>query len=162
MAPLECSCPLTKQIESGISQQKRSITMKSTLMKKSLAVLALGSLGLMASGAQADWNRDGQSHGGRAIQQSNMFVQQINIRQQRQMERIQAGRHSGSLARSEFHNLMHEQREIRAMEQYFRADGFIDPREFQHLDRALDIASQNIQAEKHDHQARVAYNPWFN
>jgi hypothetical protein len=47
------------------------------------------------------------------------------------------------------------------MEQHFRADGFIDPREFQRLDRALDIASQNIRAEKHDRQARVAYNPWF-
>lgn len=29
--------------------------MNSTLMKKALGVLALGSLGLMASGAQADW-----------------------------------------------------------------------------------------------------------
>jgi len=135
--------------------------MNSTLMKKSLAILALGSLGLMASGAQADWNRDGHGHRDRAIQQSNMFIQQINARQQQQMERIQAGRHTGSLTRSEFHNLMHEQREIYAMEQHFRADGFVDPREFQHLDRALDIASQNIRAEKHDRQARVAYNPWF-
>lgn len=134
--------------------------MKSTLMKKSLAALAL--LGLMASGAQADWNRDGLGHHSHAIQQSNMFIQQINARQQQQMERIQAGRHTGNLTRSEFHELMHEQREIRAMEQYFRADGFIDRREFKHLDRALDIASQNIRAEKHDRQARATYNRWFN
>jgi hypothetical protein len=136
--------------------------MQSTMMKKSLAVLALGSLGLMTSGAQADWNHDGHDHGSRAIQQSNMFVQQINARQRQQMDRIQAGRRTGSLTRSEFDKLLHEQREIRAMEQHFRADGLIDPREFKRLDRALNIASQNIRAEKHDRQARVAYNPWFN
>jgi len=136
--------------------------MKSTLMNKTFAVLALGSLGLMASGAQADWNHEGYGHGGRSIQQSNMYIQQIEARQQQQMKRIHSGRHTGSLTRFEFHDLMHEQREIRAMEQYFRADGFIDAREFQRLDRALDIASQNIRAERHDRQARVAYNPGFN
>jgi uncharacterized membrane protein YebE (DUF533 family) len=76
------------------------------------------------------------------------------------MERIQAGMHSGNLTRFEFRELMHEQREIRAMDHYFRADGVIDAREFQRLDRALDIASHNIKQEKHDRQARYAYTPW--
>lgn len=134
--------------------------MKSSLMKKSLAVLALGSLGLMASSAQADWNRDSTGHGGRAIRQSSRYIQQINARQHQQMERIQAGWHAGSLSRPELHNLMHEQREIRAMEQHFRADGFIDVREFLRLDRALDAASQNIRAEEHDRQARSAYKAY--
>jgi uncharacterized membrane protein YebE (DUF533 family) len=164
MARLECSCPLTKQIESGTSQLNRSNTMKSNLMKKTLGILVLGSLGLMATGAQADWNRDSHAQGGHATQQGNLFGQQVNARQQQQVERIQDGMRAGSLTRFEFNNLMHEQGEIRALEQRFRADGFIDAREFQRLDRALDVANQNIRAEKHDHQARYAYNPnpWFN
>jgi hypothetical protein len=37
--------------------------MKSKLMKKTLAVLALASLGLMATGAQADVNRSSNGYG---------------------------------------------------------------------------------------------------
>lgn len=84
--------------------------MKSTTIKKSLAVLALGSLGLMTSGAQADWNRDGHDHVSDAIQRSNMFAQQINARQQQQRDRMQDGRRTGSLTRSEFHKLMRDSR----------------------------------------------------
>ena len=138
--------------------------MKSNLMKQTLATLVLGSLGLMASGAQADWNRGDHDQGSRATQQSNMFSHRVNARQQNQLERIQDGRRAGSLTRFEYNDLMHEQREIRAMEQRFRADGFIDAREFQRLDHALDVSSQFIQAENHDRQARYAYQPipWFN
>jgi hypothetical protein len=93
-----------------------------------------------------------------------MFSQQINARQDRQMERIQAGKREGNLRRAEFRNLMHEQREIRSMERYFSADGMIDAREFKRLDHALDIASRNIRAEKQDRQVRSAYghNSRFN
>lgn len=156
--------------------------MKSNLMKKTLAVFVLASLGLVATGAQADgghdsyvyghnqvlgWNggHDGYSNPGRlAFQQSQMFSQQINARQDRQMERIQAGMHSGVLTRGEFRELMREQQEVRTMERHFKADGIIDAREFQRLDRALDMASRNIRDEKHDRQARNAYgqHPWFN
>ena len=135
--------------------------MKSKLMKKTLGVLTLSVLGLMASGAQADWDRDGygQGHRGHAYQQSQMFSEQINARQDRQMERIQAGRHEGNLRRAEFRELMHEQREIRAMERYFSADGVIDAREFRRLDHALDVASRNIKAERRDdQQVRNAYD----
>ena len=136
--------------------------MKSNLMKKTLGVLALGALGLMAAGAQADWDRGGYGHGqgGHVYQQSRMFSQQIDTRQDRQMERIQAGKREGNLRRAEFRELMREQREIRAMERYFRAEDVINNREFRRLDHALDIASRNIQAEKQDdRQARNAYDP---
>lgn len=147
--------------------------MKSNLMKKTFGILALGALGLMATAAHADWdgaqaNRDlgdGYGQGRHAYPQSQMFSQRINARQDRQMERIQAGRREGNLRRVEFRALMHEQREIRAMERYFRADGVIDAREFRRLDHALDIASRNIQAEKQDdRQARNAREPnrWLN
>lgn len=144
--------------------------MKSNLMKKTLGVMALGALGLMAAGAQAGWDGTqvgwdrgddyGQGHHRHDYQQSQMFSQQINARQDRQMERIQAGRREGNLRRAEFRELMYEQREIRAMERYFSADGVIDAREFKRLDRALDIASRNIRAEKQDdRQARYADEP---
>ena len=143
--------------------------MKSNLMKKTLGVLALGTLGLMATGAQAGWDGAqagwdrgdyGQGHNRHDYQQSQMFSQQINARQDRQMERIQAGRREGNLRRAEFRELMYEQREIRAMERYFSADGVIDAREFKHLDHALDIASRNIRAEKQDdRQTRYANEP---
>ena len=159
--------------------------MKTTLMKKTLAVLAVAGFGLMATGAQADGGRDGYVYGhnqaqgwygnhgaydhqanpGRiAFQQSIVFSQQVNARQDRQMERIKAGIRSGALTRGEFHKLMHEQRDIRAMEQHFKADGIIDAREFQRLDHALNMASRNIMDEKHDRQARNAYGqfPRFN
>jgi len=137
--------------------------MKSTLMKKTLGVLTLSLLGLMATGAQAGWDRDGhgygQGHDGHAYQQSQKFSQQVNARQDQQMERIQAGKREGDLRRAEFRQLMREQREISSMERSFRADGIIDVREFKRLDRAQDVASRNIRAERRDdQQARNAYD----
>lgn len=165
--------------------------MKSQLIKKTLVAIVLGSLGVIATGAQASdyrdshengrgasavvqfeygtqrgysnnreprFNHDRHAHGGYDYQQSQRFSQQINERQHRQMDHIQAGKRSGSLTRYEFRELMREQHQIRAMEQHFLSDGFIDAREFQHLDRALDMASHNIRDEKHDRQARYAYD----
>lgn len=127
--------------------------MKNTLMKSAFGILALG---LMATGAQADWARDGHGHK-QAYLQTKAYSQQINARQDRQMDRIQAGMRSGQITRAEFRELMHEQHTIRAMEQHFRADGRISTREFQRLEHVLDVANRNIRAEKHDRQARHAY-----
>ncbi len=138
--------------------------MKSILMKTRLGMMILGTLALAATGAQAGWNPDTYGHDGHAYQQSRMHAQLIEARQARQMERIRSGMHSGRLTRAEFRELMHEQRAIRKMERHFRADGAIDGREFRHLERALDLASRNIRAEKHDRQERYAYQrgPRFN
>lgn len=133
--------------------------MKST-MKKTLGVLALSTLGLIATGAQADWDRGGYGHK-QVHQQTRPYSQQVNARQDRQMERIQAGMRKGSLTRAEFRELMQEQNQIRAMEQHFRADGFIDAREFQRLDHALERADLSIRAEKHDRQA-YGHHPRYN
>jgi len=158
-APLKCSCPLAKQIDGGIDQLNRRRTMKNSLMKTTLGMLMLGSLGLAATGAQADGDRNG--HGYRqnehAYWQSLAFNRQIDARQARQMERIRAGLRDGSLTRHEFRNLIHEQHEICVMERHFRADGIIDAHEFRRLDHALDQASRDIGAERHDRQARYAY-----
>lgn len=135
--------------------------MKTNLMKTILAALML--TGLTAGHAQANDGRHERAyvaHNDRSHQHS----QQINARQNLQMERIQAGKRSGKLTRMEFRELMHEQHNIRAMERHFRADGVIDAREFQRLNRAFDIANRNIREERHDRQVRVAYgnHPRFN
>jgi len=127
--------------------------MKNTLMKKTLGMLALG---LIATGAQADWERGGYGHK-QAYLQSQAYNQQIDARQDRQQDRIRVGMRSGQLTRAEFRELMQEQHKIHAMEHRFRADGRIGTREFQRLDRALDMADRNIRMEKHDGQARHAY-----
>lgn len=134
--------------------------MKSTLINTTLGMLALG---LMASGAQADWDRGGHAYKP-AFQQSQAYGQQIDARQDRQAARILAAKRAGRLSRYEFRELMHEQHRIRAMEQHFRADGFINAREFMRIERALDLASRTIKAETHDRQARSAYgrHPSFN
>jgi hypothetical protein len=129
--------------------------MKSTLIKKTLGLLALG---LVATGAQASWDRHDDAYVRHTAQQSRQFSQQIDARQDRQMERIEAGMKAGRLTRREYRDLVQEQREIRAMKRHFRADGVIDVREFRRLDRALDIANRNIRDEKHDRQARNAYD----
>jgi hypothetical protein len=129
--------------------------MKSTLMKTTLGMLALG---LMTTGAQADWERGGYGHHQAYLQQTRAYSQQIDARQDRQAARIRSAMRAGYLTRFEFRELMQEQHQIRAMEHHFRSDGRIDAREFQRLDRALDSASRTIQTEKHDRQARSAYD----
>ncbi|HEY9097796.1 MAG TPA: hypothetical protein VIN38_02900 [Thiobacillus sp.] len=156
--------------------------MKNLPIKTTLLALALGSLGMLSTAAQAaDNNRFGygHGHGTRANSvayspsshrgqpnhlQNKQFIQRINARQHRQMNRIQAGKQSGSLTRHEFRELKHEQRHIRAMKRDFLADGFMSPREFHQMDRALDRANRNIRAEKRDYQARNnrGHNVWSN
>ena len=126
--------------------------MKSNLMKKTFGILALSIMGLAATGAQAAWDRGGQGHK-QAYQQTKAYSQQINARQDRQMQRIRAAKREGNLTHRGFRALMQEQHDIRAMEQRFRADGVIDAREFKRIDRALDSAHRNIQATNHARHA---------
>lgn len=138
--------------------------MKNSLMKTSLGMLMLGSLGLATTGAQADWQSDGHAYrqAGHDSHQSQRYGQQINVRQERQMDRIRAGMHDGSLTRPEFRDLMHEQRKIQTMEHHFQADGVIDAREFQRLNHALDRADRDIRTERHDRQAPSPHRTRFN
>jgi len=130
--------------------------MKHILIKSGLGMLALG---LAATAAQAGWERGGDGHQHAYLQQQSWaYSQQIDDRQDRQAARIQDARRAGYLTRFEFRTLMDEQHQIRAMERHFRADGRIDSREFQRIDRALDRASFNIRTEAHDRQARSAYD----
>lgn len=118
--------------------------MTRTLMKTALV------MGLLATSAHADYfdrgDRGGRSHA-QASKQSQAYIQQVNARQAQQMRRIEAAQRAGLLNRYEYRTLTHEQYKIRAMERTFRAEGIIDAREFQRLDRALDLAQRNIRME---------------
>lgn len=127
--------------------------MKTTPMKTIVGLLMLGSLGLTATQAQADWNHDGH-----AARQNRLYSQQIDARQEHQRDRIRAGLHDGSLSRHEFRDLMREQHGIRVMEHHFRADGVIDAHEFRRLEHALDRASRDIRAERRDRRVRAVYD----
>lgn len=136
--------------------------MNSTPIKKSLSVLALAVMGFAAGTAQADWDHNNDFRSGPNFQLSRVFSEKINQRQAQQMERIHSGYRSGKLTQREYRELVQEQNEIRAMERHFRAnDGRIDSREYQKLDRALDIAGRNIRDEKQDRQARNGYGQTY-
>jgi hypothetical protein len=139
--------------------------MKSTTFKHTLSILTLGLMGLAAGGAQAGWDHDRDHRHGPAFKQSQNFSQEVNARQEKQMQRIQAGFRSGALTQPEYRELMNQQANIREMERRFRMDdGKIDAREYQRLDHALDMAARNIRDEKTDRQARNNHSPrpWYN
>ncbi|MDP3584018.1 MAG: hypothetical protein Q8R61_02760 [Thiobacillus sp.] len=127
--------------------------MTRTLMKTALSALVLG---LLATSVQAGYGRDGRGHG-QAFKQSQAFSQQVNARQTRQTQRVETARRAGLLSRHDFRALTTEQHRIRAMERRFRADGIIDVREFQRLDRALDLAARNIRTQTLARNTRPGY-----
>lgn len=68
----------------------------------------------------------------------------IDMRQARQAERINAALHDGRLSRREFRALQREQVAIRRYEAQAKADGFVTRRERRELQLMLDRASQHI------------------
>lgn len=129
--------------------------MTRTLMKTALfSALALG---LLATSAHADFFDRGDRDHPRVIQQSEAYIQQVNARQARQRQRIEAARRAGFLNRYEFRTLKHEQQQIRRMERKFRADGIMNAREFQRLNHALTLAHRNIRMETLARNTRHGY-----
>lgn len=78
----------------------------------------------------------------------------VNQRQHNQHERINQGVRSGELNAREAHRLNQEQRQIRAEERAYRADGTLDPAERKDLRQDQNQASRHIYKEKHDAQDR--------
>lgn len=88
------------------------------------------------------------------------FADDIDATRYRQQDRIQQGRASGQLTRSEYIELEREQARIGAMIHRARADGRVDPYERRQIAAAQDEASRHIWREKHDAEAR-GHRPWF-
>lgn len=81
-------------------------------------------------------------------------LQEINMRQARQRERIEMGFHNGSITRWEFRRLMTEQHHIEYAKRAFVADGFLTDHERFDLNRRLDFARQSIRWEATDFERR--------
>jgi hypothetical protein len=80
-------------------------------------------------------------------------TQRLDRREWRQHERIRQGVYAGQLTPREARHLRMGQRHIRRMEQRFRADGRIGPRERVRLHCALDRQSARIYRFKHNGRA---------
>lgn len=82
------------------------------------------------------------------------FADRIDDRQARQMQRIEQGYRSGSLTRSEYHNLIAQQREIARLERRLESDGHLTTYERYQLSSMQNAASRNIFWQKHDREGR--------
>ncbi len=126
-------------------------------MKKMIGALTATAALVLATSAMADG-----PHGFGRVAVQPVYVGQpplaglreINLRQQEQRARIEAGFHRGAITRWEYRRLMAEQQEIQALERAFVADRFLAPRERMELNRRLDIASSHIVFEARDRQRR--------
>lgn len=140
-------------------------------MKSKMIVQSLGLAAVMAmsAGAFAFGNNDyrpgfnnGPAFNHPAFQESLRLMNEVNERQDTQMDRILNGFYDRRINPPEFRQLMDEQRDIRMMERQFLSDGFLTRFEYQRLDAALDAASRSIYKEGHDDQGRPAYGGWNN
>jgi hypothetical protein len=151
--------------------------MKNTILKSTLGLIALTTLGLTAPGAQADgWRNDDDRDFGYSQQEERRqdnpmhslregfrFSRMVNDRQDQQMDRILAGVQTDRLNTNEFIQLMQEQKTIRAMERSFMVDRFMNEAEFQKLNQVLDVADGNIRmANRNSDRRYYSYSqrPW--
>lgn len=132
--------------------------------KTMLKTLGLAAVMAVSSGAFANgWNDDGPRFGfpghdhAPDVQHNLERINNVNDRQDNQLERILARYYEGRLTQPEFRMLMDEQTDIRKMERSFMADGFLNRFEFHKLDHALEVASRNIFREAHDGNGKPGY-----
>lgn len=86
----------------------------------------------------------------------------INRVQERQAERIEVGRHAGTITFREGIALRREQRRIAALEaKFLKSGGGLNNAERQVLHQLQQEARENIRAEKHDRQKRLGFLPRF-
>lgn len=77
-------------------------------------------------------------------------VDAIDLRQERQRQRIAGGWRAGELSRGEMRDLLAEQRAIEAKQRGYLADGHLSRWEYADLARDLDSAARRIYHAKHD------------
>lgn len=103
-------------------------------MKKAFSLILLGMICLSLNGANADAG--------------------VNNRQQSQRGRLTQGIKSGELTRGETKSLINGQKRIAKMEQQFKSDGTLTPKERARLQHAQNIQSQKIFRAKHNPRDR--------
>jgi hypothetical protein len=114
---------------------------------------------VVAGAASATAQGYGYGHGGGY----RPLPDETDVRQNRQMSRIERGYRDGSLTPREAGALMEEQRRIAEVERRAKLDGYVDPYERARLRHMQDNASRNIAAERHDYEGRNAAfdRPWW-
>lgn len=136
---------------------------KKIVQSLGLAVLMAASAGAFAHGnedSRADF--DGPAfHRHPVFQQSLRLANEVNARQDKQLDRILAGYYEKRINQREFRKLMDQQRDIRKMERAYLSDGLLTRAEYQKLNAALDNASRNIFREGHDAQGRPGYGSGY-
>ena len=134
--------------------------MKSVNIAKTLALLAVSSLTLMAGSSQANGRTNPYlpvveyGHFERAYAPYREDRGSIDARQWVQQERIRNGIAQGSISRHEARDLLREQREIEIAQRRYLADGRLSRDEYLSLDRMLDQAGREIRQEKRDRDWR--------
>ncbi len=86
---------------------------------------------------------------------------EIDRREAVQEQRIQAGRRSGEITRSEARQLEAEQARIKQLERNALRDGHIDRREAAQIRQAQNDASRHIYRESHDNERATRWNRWW-
>jgi hypothetical protein len=76
----------------------------------------------------------------------------IDMRENKQQNRIQQGIRSGELTPQEAHRLRDQQFHINRLEQAVKADGIVTPGERERLTRQQNMANRNIFRAKHNRQ----------
>lgn len=92
-----------------------------------------------------------------AFRESLRLMQEVDERQDRQMDRILSGLYEKRITLPEFRRLMDRQRDIQRMQRQFLADGLLSRSEYRKLDAALNAASRGIHREAHDARGRPAH-----
>ncbi|MDD4881559.1 MAG: hypothetical protein PHR30_08215 [Gallionellaceae bacterium] len=140
--------------------------MKIATTVKTLTLMGLTSLALVAGTSQADNNSPyfgGNQNAnpwlaGQAHQQMNYQmafrarVDQLDQRQDAQLQRILGGMEQGKLTLREASGLIREHLAISNLERRYMADGRLGPNELNDLERRLEEANRHIQFEKNDRE----------
>lgn len=135
--------------------------MKTKKIIQTLGIAAV--LGISAS-ALAHGNQDYRPaydsnafHKHPVFQESLRLMNEVNERQDKQLDRILKGFYEKRITPQEFRKLMDEQRDIRRLERQFLADGMLTRLEYQRLDTALNTANRNLRKESNDGRARPSH-----
>lgn len=140
--------------------------MKITPRLKSLTLLGLATLSLAAGTSQADsgyfyfggnqnpnpWMANQAMQQARYAAALKQHQEQLDQRQDAQMQRILNGMENGKLTLREATSLIREHLAIASLERKYLADGRLGPNELAQLEQRLDEADRNIRFEIRDRE----------
>lgn len=147
---------LTRREARGLAADQRDIRQLERAYKSDGRLSATERVDLHREQNQASREIFREKHDGqdRPIAAPGVRDPGINRRQANQTARIANGVRSGELTRNEAHDLREGRRDIRGLEQTYKADGQLTRDERVDLHQELNDQSRDIFAEKHDQDTR--------